>query len=200
MPIHLAIFASGSGTNAENIIRYFNSDKEIKISRIFTNNPSAGVINRAKRLNIPCTVFNRSDFYEEEKILELLAKESIDFIVLAGFLWLVPLPLIVSFKGRIINIHPALLPSFGGKGFYGEKVHRAVIASGLPISGITIHHVNEHFDEGEIVFQAACHVSQSDDEVTLAAKIHDLEHAYFPPVLEKIIHLYLAKNPAASPE
>ncbi len=187
MTKRIAIFASGSGTNAENIIRYFRDSDLIKTSLVLTNNSSAGVIERAERLSVPCFYFSREEFQSSEKVLEILKKEGIDYIILAGFLLLVPIALIRAYQDRIINIHPALLPAFGGKGFYGEKVHKAVISSGQVISGITIHHVNEHFDEGEIIFQAACHVDKSDDEKSLAAKIHELEQSYFPQVIKKVV-------------
>ena len=191
MSIRIALFASGAGSNAENIIRYFQSSEEIQISMVLTNNPSAGVIERSERFNIPCLIFKRDEFYSGSRISDLLLSDKIDFVVLAGFLWLIPVELIRLFKGRIINIHPALLPAFGGKGFYGEKVHHAVISSGSSISGITIHHVNEKFDEGKIIFQAACHVNNDDDAPSLAAKIHNLEHKYFPVVLKKVMKAYL---------
>ena len=190
MGIRLAIFASGSGTNAENIVNYFQHSRDVSIPLILTNNPSAGVIGRAEKLGIPCRVFNRDDFYGSDRILHELGEAQIDFIILAGFLWLIPVKLIKAYQGRIINIHPALLPGFGGKGFYGDRVHEAVIASGQPISGISIHHVNEKFDEGGIIFQAACHIDRSDDAHSLARKIHELEYKYFPLVLEKCIKEY----------
>lgn len=152
-----------------------------------TNNPNAGVIGRSARLGIPCKIFNREAFYSEKTVINILREAKIDYLILAGFLWLVPPEIIQLYKGRIINIHPALLPDFGGKGFYGERVHETVINSGLPVSGITIHHVNERFDEGGILFQAACHVEKSDDAKSLAGKIHKLEYKYFPVVIEKLI-------------
>jgi len=187
MKIRIAIFASGSGSNAENIIRYFEKSDEVVISLVLTNNPGAGVIRRCSDLRIPCKVFNRSAFSTGHEINDLLTSEKIDFIILAGFLLLVPEALLRNYRGKIINIHPALLPAFGGRGFYGEKVHQAVIGSGTPISGITIHYVNEHFDDGEIIFQAACHVSSDDTPQSLAAKIHELEYAWFPVVIEKTL-------------
>jgi len=187
MSTRIAIFASGSGSNAENIIRYFNDSEEVSIVLILTNNPLAGVIERANRHNVPYLIFDREDFFSGKKIIDLLQKEKIDLLVLAGFLWLIPLELIRNYQKRIINIHPALLPAFGGIGFYGDKVHKAVISSGVPISGISIHHVNEKFDEGEVIFQAACHVAHNETVGSLAAKIHELEYQYFPVVIEKII-------------
>jgi len=183
----LAIFASGNGTNAENIIRHFHASPIAEVVSVFTNNPRAGVLERAARHSAKTHVFSRKDFFDSNRVLTILIEEKIDFIVLAGFLWMVPATLIRHFEKRIINIHPALLPDFGGKGFYGDKVHQAVIDSGTPISGITIHHVNEQFDEGEIIFQAACHVDKTDTSSSLAAKIHELEQRYFAVVLEKLI-------------
>lgn len=185
--VNLAIFASGSGSNAENIADYFLDSKLIHVSLIVTNNQNAGVIDRAVRLGIPVVVFSKQDFFAASKVIDILHEYQIDHIVLAGFLLLVPEKLILAFLGKIINIHPALLPHHGGKGFYGNKVHEHVIASKSPISGITIHHVNEKFDEGEIIFQAACCVDKNDSPLDLANKIHQLEYSYFPVVIEKTI-------------
>lgn len=183
----LVIFASGSGTNAENIIRYFQKNGKAEVLRIYCNNPKAAVIARAQQLGVPVRVFDRKDWTSPLAILNELEKDNPSLLVLAGFLWLVPEEIIRAFSGKIINIHPALLPAFGGKGYYGIKVHEAVIDSGAIISGISIHQVNEHFDEGEILFQAACHVDASDTPASLAAKIHELEQRYFPVVLEKLL-------------
>ncbi len=185
--IRIAIFASGSGSNAENIVRYFSGSNYIQIQRIYTNNPKAGVIDRANKRNIPSEVFSKVNLEEPNNLLSKLEAEKIDFIVLAGFLLLIPLEIIEKFKGRIINIHPALLPLYGGKGFYGENVHKAVISSGTIISGITVHYVNEKFDEGGIIFQAACHVNKNETPNSLAIKIHKLEYSYFPVVIDKLI-------------
>ncbi len=185
--VNLAIFASGSGSNAENIADYFLDSKQIHVSLIVTNNQNAGVIDRAVRLGIPVVVFSKQDFFAASKVIDILHEYQIDHIVLAGFLLLVPEKLILAFLGKIINIHPALLPYHGGKGFYGNKVHEHVIAFKSPISGITIHHVNEKFDEGEIIFQAACCVDKNDSPLDLANKIHQLEYSYFPVVIEKTI-------------
>lgn len=185
--IRIAVFASGSGSNAENIIRYFTGHASVRVEWVLTNNPQAGVISRAASLEIPCMTFDRKALRETGEVLDFLRSERIDFIVLAGFLWLVPATIIRAFSGRMVNIHPALLPHFGGKGFYGEHVHRAVIASGQPLSGITIHAVNEQFDSGDILFQAACHVGRQDTPDSLAEKIHRLEQRYFPVVIDKLI-------------
>lgn len=184
--IRIAIFASGSGTNAENIARYFSDKKTAVIQHIFTNSPEAGVIARAKTLKITCDVISKTNL-NGDVLLRKLKEEEIDFIVLAGFLLLIPAKIIDQFMGRIVNIHPALLPSHGGAGFYGKNVHESVISSGAFMSGITIHHVNEIFDDGEIIFQAACHVKKNETAESLAIKIHDLEYAYYPVVIEKLI-------------
>ena len=151
---NLAIFASGSGSNAENIVKFFKNDPNIHIRLILCNKPNAYVIERAKGLRIPSIVFNRSDLYENGQVLEILKKNRIDFIILSGFLWLIPSQIISEYPNRILNIHPALLPKFGGKGMYGNRVHEAVIKNHEIESGITIHYVNENYDEGNIVFQA----------------------------------------------
>lgn len=181
----IAVFASGSGTNAENICRYFSGSDEFRVVLILTNNPEAGVVARAQNAEVPCLIFNREEFGPDGKVVQSLELQGVDLIVLAGFLWLVPKHLIDRYRGRIINIHPALLPSFGGKGFYGDKVHRAVIESHSIISGISVHQVNEHFDEGDVIFQAACHVAKDETPESLAKKVHALEYRYFPVVIEK---------------
>ncbi len=185
--VKLAIFASGSGSNAENIANYFLDNKGIHVSLIVTNNQNAGVIERAVRLGIPCEVVSKKDFSDGSIVLNLLQNHQINYIVLAGFLLLVPQKIIHAFPGKILNIHPALLPLHGGKGFYGMNVHEQVITAKSLISGITIHHVNEKFDEGEIIFQAACYVDKNDSALDLANKIHQLEYSYFPVVIEKTI-------------
>jgi phosphoribosylglycinamide formyltransferase-1 len=183
----LAIFASGSGSNAENIALHFIGNKNTNVSLIVTNNPQAGVIERAEKFQIPVLIFTKKEFSEAGTILDALKEHNIDIIMRAGFLLLVPPVLVDEFKGRIINIHPALLPLFGGKGFYGANVHQKVIETKSLISGITIHHVNEFFDEGEIIFQAACHIAKDDTPEILAEKIHHLEKMYFPVVIEKFV-------------
>lgn len=183
----IAIFASGSGSNAENIARYFKNHPSVKTSLILTNNPKAYVIERAKILGIPYYIFSRKEFYETRSVIDLLKSRGIDFIVLAGFLWLVPQNLLQEYPGAIVNIHPALLPKYGGKGMYGDKVHAAVIAAGEKESGITIHYVNENYDEGQAICQYKCDISLSDTPETLAEKIHGLEYEYFPKVIEEIL-------------
>ena len=184
---NIAVFASGSGTNAENLVRYFKDSEVARVKTILANKPDAYVLERAKNLNIPSLVFDKAMFRETGEVLKYLKDENIDVVVLAGFLWLVPIDIINEFRGRIINIHPALLPKHGGKGMYGERVHQAVIDEGDKESGITIHHVNEKYDEGNIIFQAKCQVEPGDTAETLAGKIHKLEYEHFPAVVEKLI-------------
>ena len=184
---HLAIFASCSGTNAQNIIEFFNEKDIAEVSLILSNDENAYVLERARKHNIPTVTFNRKTFYETDVILDLLREKQIDLVVLAGFLWMVPGNLLKAYPDRIINIHPALLPKYGGKGFYGMKVHESVIAAGEKESGITIHYVNEHYDAGQIIFQATCSVSAEDTPESLAIKVHALEYAHFPGVIARLI-------------
>lgn len=184
----ISIFASGSGSNAENIVRYFSGSDEVECALILSNRPDAKVLDRAKRLGVPSMVFNRKEFYHSDIILERLLETGTDLIVLAGFLWLVPENLLRTFKDRIINIHPALLPKYGGKGMYGMKVHETVKKSGDEVSGITIHFVNERYDEGEIIFQAECPVELGDTPESIAEKVHELEYRYYPKVIEKLLN------------
>ncbi len=181
---NIVVFASGSGTNAERIIKYFSNKDGVNITCVLTNNPKAGVIERANNLNVDVEVFNRSDFYDTETVLVKLEKYQPDLIVLAGFLWLVPEYLIENYKNRIINIHPALLPKYGGKGMYGMRVHEAVIDAKESISGITIHKVNSIYDDGQIIFQAQFDISDDETPDSLAQKIHELEYKHFPVVIE----------------
>jgi phosphoribosylglycinamide formyltransferase-1 len=183
----VAIFASGNGTNAERIMEYFSSNKDVEISLVLTNNPKAGVIERAKKFNVPFLIFNRNEFNQSDKVINSLLNNQIDFIVLAGFLWLVPNSILKNYPNKIINIHPALLPKYGGKGMYGRYVHEAVIANNEPQSGISIHYVNEHYDEGNIIFQATCTVSEQETPDSLALKIHELEYTHFPRVIEQLL-------------
>lgn len=183
----IAIFASGSGSNAENIILFFSKNPEICVNSVFCNVPGAFVLERAKKYNIPSYVFNREELRNTDKILKTLRRQGIDFIILAGFLWLMPESIIEAYPDKIINIHPALLPHYGGKGMYGARVHEAVIAAGEKQSGITIHYVNNHYDEGATIFQAKCDISPEDTPDTLAAKIHALEYEYFPKIIGEVI-------------
>jgi len=181
----IAIFASGSGSNAENIVRYFQGKENLNVECIYSNKTDAYVLERAKKLNIPTKIFSREDFYSTDLIVADLKDKGIDLVVLAGFLWLIPANLTNNFT--IINIHPALLPNYGGKGMYGQKVHEAVVANNEKLSGITIHYVNEKYDEGKIIFQATCDVLPGDKADDVAAKVHQLEYEYFPKVIEKVL-------------
>jgi formyltetrahydrofolate-dependent phosphoribosylglycinamide formyltransferase len=186
-PIHIAIFASGAGSNARKIIEYFeNKGLRIKVSLIVCNVPGAGVLDIAEEKGIPSLMINKSDFAANGYV-ESLKNAGIDFIVLAGFLWKVPEVLVRAYPKAIINIHPALLPKYGGKGMYGARVHEAVIAAGEKESGITIHWVNENYDEGAIIFQAKCSIDASDTATSLANKIHALEHAHFATTIENLL-------------
>jgi len=184
---NLAILASGSGTNAENIIKYFSNRKSARVTLVLSNKKEAYVLKRAADLNVKSFFFDHDQFYSSEMIPELLRKEKIDFIVLAGFLWLVPENILKEYDGRIINIHPALLPKYGGKGMYGDRVHEYVIKNHDKESGITIHYVNSFYDEGSVIFQARCPVSETDTPASLAKKVHALEYEYYPGVIEKRI-------------
>jgi phosphoribosylglycinamide formyltransferase 1 len=183
----LAIFASGSGSNAEKIIEYFSENPEVSVELILTNNPKAGVIDRARRLHIPVVLFDKKTFSETEKIPQLLHNQGVSLIILAGFLWLIPKNLVKKFPNKIINIHPALLPKYGGKGMWGHHVHEAVVANHESESGITIHYVNEHYDEGGIIFQAKCEVLPTDSPDDVATKVHELEHEFFPKIIEELL-------------
>lgn len=183
----IAIFASGSGSNAENIANYFSDCPTVDICLFLTNNSNAFVLERAKKLDIKSLVFDKAQFLKTDEILQFLQENNINLIVLAGFLLKIPDNLIKSFPNKIINIHPALLPKFGGKGMYGDNVHKAVVESKETESGITIHYVNENYDEGKIIFQAKCEVLSTDTYECVAAKIHELEYEYFPKVIESLI-------------
>jgi phosphoribosylglycinamide formyltransferase 1 len=183
----ITIFASGSGSNAQRIAEYFKGNTEIIVSHIYCNNPAAYVLTRAERLGIPAIIFNRNEFYKTDLVLNKLLSHKPDLIALAGFLWLIPDNILDAFERRIINIHPALLPKYGGKGMYGSRVHEAVIESGETASGITIHYVNEKYDEGNIIFQAKCRVERNETPESLASKIHSLEHEYYPRIIEKLL-------------
>jgi phosphoribosylglycinamide formyltransferase-1 len=185
---NLVIFASGSGSNAEKIIAHFQDSAQVQISHIFCNNPEAGVIERAKRLGVPCSIFSREE-YKNGSVLRKIQSLQTDFIILAGFLWLIPAEFVQAYPNRIINLHPALLPKFGGKGMYGHFVHEAVVAAGEKESGITIHYVNEHYDEGAIIFQSSFAVEPSDTAEDVARKGQVLEHRDFSRVIERLLFL-----------
>lgn len=185
---NIAIFASGSGTNAEAIMNHFSDSSCGRVALLLSNRGDAYALKRAERFGVPTAVFSRDEFRDPAgRVARLLREHRIDFIVLAGFLWLVPAFLTAGYAGRIVNIHPALLPKFGGKGMYGEHVHRAVIEAGEKESGITIHLVNERYDSGDTLFQATVPVAPDDTPESLAAKIHVLEHRHFPAVIERTI-------------
>lgn len=183
----IAIFASGGGSNALKIMEYFANNDTIEVALVISNKSKAGVLEKAERQNVPSLIINRKSFYETEDLLAELQSRKIDFIALAGFLWLIPTYLVNAFPNRIVNIHPALLPKYGGKGMYGMNVHRAVYAAKEPISGMTIHFVNAKYDEGNIIFQAECELSAQDTPEQIAKKVLTLEHQYFPKVIEKVI-------------
>ncbi len=186
----LAIFASGSGSNAEQLVRYFADRPDVDITLLATNNADAGLFKR--KLGVPTLVFDRPTFYETHRVVTLLEQAGIDLVVLAGFLWLIPPALIRAFPDRIVNIHPALLPKFGGEGMYGHHVHAAVKAAGETESGITIHLVNERYDEGRTLFQTNCPVLPTDSAEDIAQNVLALEHRHFPRVVDD----YLATLPA----
>lgn len=188
--IKIAILASGNGSNAEQISKYFTRNQNISVSLILTNNSKAGVIKRANNLGITVITFNKEDLYANNTILDIFTDHGIDFIVLAGFLWLVPENLISNYKNKIINIHPALLPKYGGKGMYGMRVHESVIENSEKQSGITIHFVNSKYDEGHTIFQASVDIVEDDTPETLAQKIHLLEYEHFPKIIEQTINNY----------
>lgn len=189
---NIALFASGNGTNVQRICEYFCGNERIRAVVLFCNNPKAGVLERAKKLNLPVVLINRKKLADRDFMMEALHHHKVDALVLAGFLALVPPFLVKEYAGHIYNIHPALLPKFGGKGMYGMHVHEAVVAAGEKESGITVHVVNELYDQGEILFQASCPVNPKDTAEEVAQKIHGLEQKYFPQVLE---YALLGKNP-----
>ena len=184
---NVAIFASGSGTNAENIARYFSKSETVKVAVVLSNNKNVGVHARVNNLGIPSFVFSRDEFVEGTPILAKLAEYQIDLIVLAGFMNKISDTLLNAYPGKIINIHPALLPKHGGKGMYGMHVHEAVVAAGEKESGITIHYINENYDEGDIIFQATCEVLPADTAEEVATKVHALEYAHYPHVIEEVL-------------
>lgn len=184
----IAIFASGEGTNAQCIIDYFKA-KPVEVSMIVCNNPNAGVVNRASRSGVPVVIVNKENFQNKKFLPEKLKKQHIDFIVCAGFLWKIPRHILDDFQKRIVNIHPSLLPKFGGKGMYGMNVHKAVISAKEKESGITIHYLNEQYDEGEIILQKKCKIRKSETPESLAKKIQKLEHKWYPKIIEQLLKL-----------
>jgi phosphoribosylglycinamide formyltransferase-1 len=186
-PIRLAILGSGNGTNAQQISEYFAGRTDVEVACIIYNKRDAYIAQRAKNLGIEARYFGRADFYDNGTVLRYLQEKHADWVILAGFLWLVPDDILAAYPNRIINIHPALLPKYGGRGMYGHHVHEAVVAAGERESGITIHIVDNHYDRGTTLFQARCTVTPDDTPDTLAAKIHLLEKEHFPRVIDETI-------------
>lgn len=184
-PHRIAIFASGNGSNAEEVMKYFEYHPSIEIKLLLSNNPKAVVLQRAEKFRVKTITFTKTQFASSYETLNLLKENKITHLVLAGFMWLVPDYLTHNYSGKIINIHPALLPKFGGKGMYGMFVHEAVKAANENETGITIHEVNEHYDEGKIVFQATCGVDDTDTPQSIALKVQQLEHMHYPKVIER---------------
>ncbi|MEM6377214.1 MAG: phosphoribosylglycinamide formyltransferase [Bacteroidota bacterium] len=184
---NIAIFVSGTGSNARKIIEYFQGHSSIQCTLLISNKASALALEMAKEKGLDTLVLKRKSFYEETVLLDALAEASIDFIVLAGFLWLVPDYLVKAYPQKIVNIHPALLPKYGGKGMYGHHVHQAVKDKQETESGMTIHYVNEHYDEGAIIFQASCTIDPDDSAETIGKKVLQLEHLHFAPQIEKVL-------------
>lgn len=183
----IILFASGSGSNVENIVRHFQDNPKVTIAAVLTNKKDAKVLERCKKLNVSALYFNYHALFRSDCILNFLKSMHPDLIILAGFLWKIPENIIQNFPNRIINIHPALLPRHGGKGMYGSRVHEAVKENKDPETGITIHHVNENYDEGTVIRQVKTSVEPTDSVETIAEKVHALEYEYFPKVIEKLL-------------
>ncbi|AZI26014.1 MAG: phosphoribosylglycinamide formyltransferase [Pedobacter agri] len=187
MKKRIAIFASGSGSNAQKLMEHFKRSNDTEISLVLTNNADAYVLQRADNFEIPSHIFDKHEFYKTDEVIDLLKNLDIDFIVLAGFLWLIPQNLIAAYPGRIINIHPAILPKFGGKGMYGDHVHHAVMAAGEAEGGITIHYVDENYDEGEYIYQARYKIDKGDNLEMIKFKGQQLEHLHYPRIVETLV-------------
>ena len=187
MKKRIAIFASGSGSNAQKILEHFKKHNDAEVAIVLTNNPEAYVLQRADNFEVPSHIFTRHEFYQTDDVVQLLKNLKVDIIVLAGFLWLIPQRLLQAFPNKIINLHPALLPKYGGKGMYGDNVHKAILEAGETESGITIHFVNENFDEGEIIHQSRFHIEKQDDMEMIKFKGQQLEHHHYPKVIEMIL-------------
>lgn len=183
----IAIFASGSGSNAQKIMEYFKNSDTIEVGLILTNNPDAFVLQRADNFEIPSHIFDKQEFTKTDNIINLLQNHSIDLIVLAGFLWLIPQNLLNAYPDKIINIHPSLLPKYGGKGMYGDKVHLEIMKNNETESGVTIHFVNQHFDEGEIIYQSHFKITKKDNLEMIKFKGQQLEHTHYPKVIEGLL-------------
>lgn len=186
----IAIFASGSGSNAQKIMEHFKYADDAEVSLVLSNNPDAYVLQRADNFEIPSHIFDRHEFYQTDNVVDILKRLDIDLVVLAGFLWLVPENLLKAYPNKIINIHPSLLPKHGGKGMYGDRVHKAVLAAGDEEHGITIHFVNENFDEGEVIYQGRFKVEKDDTLETIKFKGQQLEHLHYPKVVENLLKKY----------
>lgn len=184
---NIAIFASGTGSNAQKIMEHFEQSSLARVVMVLSNKPKAAVLDKARNFGVATQVIEREAFYQSSKVVELLQQNQVDLIVLAGFLWLIPENLIRSFPECIVNIHPALLPKYGGKGMYGMRVHKAVVANQETESGITIHYVNEQYDEGKVIFQKSCLVIPEDTPESVAKKVQLLEHEHFPQVVEDLL-------------
>ncbi len=187
MKKRIAIFASGSGSNAQKIMEHFKRSNDAEVALILTNNSDAYVLQRADNFEVPSHIFDKKEFYQTDRVVQLLKNLNINLIVLAGFLWLIPENLLKAYPNKIINIHPSLLPKFGGKGMYGDKVHSAVLEENEKESGITIHFVNEAFDEGEIIHQSKFRIEKGDDLKMMKFKVQQLEHSHFPKVIEGLL-------------
>ena len=184
---NIVIFASGSGSNAQRLLEHFEHHPDIRVAALLSNNPNAYALKRAETYHVPAFVFNREEFYKSDKVLQQIQQFKPNLIVLAGFLWLVPQNLLQAFPNRIINIHPALLPQYGGKGMHGRHVHAAVVQSGDPESGITVHYINEEYDKGAFIRQERCPVLPTDTPEDLAARVLQLEHQFLPLVVEQLL-------------
>nr|MBC7613894.1 phosphoribosylglycinamide formyltransferase [Pseudopedobacter sp.] len=187
MKKRIAIFASGSGSNAQKIMEHFKRSNDAEVALILTNNSDAYVLQRADNFEVPSHIFDKKEFYQTDRVIQLLKNLNINLIVLAGFLWLVPENLLKAYPNKIINIHPSLLPKFGGKGMYGDKIHAAVLEEKEAESGITVHFVNEAFDEGEIIHQSKFKIEKGDDLKMMKFKVQQLEHQHFPKVIESLL-------------
>lgn len=187
MKKRIAIFASGSGSNAQKIMEHFKKHTDAEVAIVLTNNPEAYVLQRADNFEIPTHIFHKHEFYQTDDVVDLLKNLGINLVVLAGFLWLIPENVLKAFPKRIVNIHPALLPKYGGKGMYGDRVHKEVLANGDEESGISIHYVNEEFDSGEIIYQARFKIEKNDDLEMVKFKGQQLEHQYFPKIIEQVL-------------
>ena len=187
MKKRIAIFASGSGSNAQKLMEHFKRSVEVEIALVLTNNADAYVLQRADSFEIPSHIFDRHEFYHTDNIIDLLKNLDIDLIVLAGFLWLIPKNLLQEYPGRIINIHPAILPKYGGKGMYGDYVHKAIMEANETEGGITIHYVNENYDEGEYIYQTKYRIDKGDNLEMVKFKGQQLEHLHYPRIVESII-------------